>query len=246
MKLWDKWLIVIPARMASSRLPEKPLADLAGRPLILRVFERIRPLTTQGARVVVATDHENIAAVCRQAGAPVCMTRIDHASGTDRCAEVAAASDRSFVLNVQGDEPFVNLDDLTRLMGHMEEVPARQIGTLAYRNHDDGDFLSPNVVKAVLAADGTALYFSRAPIPFRRDETGIAAGFWQHLGIYAYQKAALARFCALPPAELEKTEKLEQLRALAGGMAIHVVEARHPTIGIDTPEDLARAAVHYR
>ena len=246
MNSWHKWLIVIPARLASTRLFEKPLADLAGRPLVLRVFDRIRPLADLGAEIVVATDHEKIAGACRSAAVPVHMTREDHPSGTDRCAEVAQASGRDYILNVQGDEPFIDLDDLQRLMAHMEASADHHMGTLVYRNQSEEDFHSPNVVKVVVSGSGTALYFSRAPIPYRRDEKAFGTGFWQHLGIYAYKKAMLKHFCSLPLGLLERTEKLEQLRAIEWGSPIHVIEASHATIGIDTPEDLAHAATKFK
>ena len=241
MESWDKWLIVIPARLASSRLPEKPLANLAGRPLVLRVFDRIRPLADLGASMVVATDHEKIRDVCQKAGVPVRMTREDHQSGTDRSAEVAKDSDRSYILNVQGDEPFIDLDDLRKLMSYMEGSASRQMGTLVYRNHSEEDFHDPNVVKVVVAAGETALYFSRAPIPYRRADAGGPEGFWQHLGVYAYRREMLQNFCAMKPGLLEMTERLEQLRALERGECIHVVEASHRTIGVDTLQDLLRA-----
>jgi 3-deoxy-manno-octulosonate cytidylyltransferase (CMP-KDO synthetase) len=241
MNNWDKWLIIIPARFASTRLPEKPLADLLGKPLIVRVYERIRPLADHGAEVIIATDHQKIFDVCHEAGIQVQMTRLDHQSGTDRCAEVAASTDKPFILNVQGDEPFVSLADLQRLMGFMESESGSAIATLGYRNSSNEDFANPNIVKAVRGDNQRALYFSRSPIPYYRDQTAAGKSFIQHLGVYAYRREVLFQFCRLAPSVLEQTERLEQLRALEAGIAIHLIDAGEPTIGIDTPEDLERA-----
>lgn len=241
--------VVIPARHASTRLPGKPLALLAGVPMILHV-QRLA-LRSGAAEVVIATDDERIQAVCRGGGADVAMTAVQHASGTDRIAEVAGQrgwADDSIVVNVQGDEPLLP----PALIGQAAELlagyPAAAIATLAAPLESLAQFLDPNVVKVVARADGQALYFSRAPIPWNRDgaPSGFAsqarfAGARRHLGIYAYRVAALRQLAAAPPAELEERERLEQLRALALGLIIQIADAiETPGPGVDTAEDLAR------
>lgn len=238
--MWDQWLIVIPARLKSTRLPEKPLADLAGKPLVIRVHERLLPLAQQGAEVVVATDSEKIIAVCEKAGVRAVMTREDHVSGTARCHEVAETlRQRTFVMNVQGDEPFVNTDDLSRLKDAMQGAGSPPMGTLVYENHEEKEFQNPNCVKALRDRSGKAIYFSRAPIPYHRGEP--FKSFLQHVGVYAFRREALTQFCQWPASRLEVLESLEQLRAIDNGMPIVLVNAKHPSIGIDTPEDLQHA-----
>ncbi len=236
--MWDQWLIVIPARLQSTRLPEKPLADLGGKPLIVRVYEQLLPLMKRGAEVVVATDSEKIVTACEKAGAKAVMTREDHTSGTARCYEVAQKFPKKFVMNVQGDEPFVNTDDLTRLIEAMQSHNA-PMGTLVHENHTEKDFNNPNCVKALKDKRGNAIYFSRSPIPFHRGDT--FKSFLQHVGVYAFHREALAQFCQWPASRLEVLESLEQLRAIDNGMPILLVDAKHPSIGIDTPEDLQHA-----
>lgn len=238
--MWDQWLIVIPARLKSTRLPEKPLADLAGKPLIIRVYERLLPLVQRGAEVVVATDSDKIMAACATAGVRAVMTREDHVSGTARCHEVAEKlPPKKFVMNVQGDEPFVNTDDLTRLNEAMQEPNAPPMGTLVYENHDGKEFQNPNCVKTLRDKGGKAIYFSRSPIPYHRGES--FKSFLQHVGVYAFRREALTQFCQWPASRLEVLESLEQLRAIDNGMPIVLVNAQHPSIGIDTPEDLQHA-----
>ncbi len=239
---WSQWLIVVPARMASTRLPRKPLADLKGKPLIIRVYERLRSLTEAGAKVVVATDAQEILNCCQVFNVPAVMTRTEHTSGTDRCWEVASTHSQPFVMNVQGDEPFVDVGDLTRLASVFCQNPKPPMATLIFRNSHSTAFANPNVVKAVCGFDGMALYFSRAGVPVTRNpDPRDEFIFWQHLGVYAFQKETLARFCALPPSPLERRESLEQLRALENHIAIRLVEAQSPSLGIDTPEDLEAA-----
>ena len=237
----SKWLIVIPARLNSERLPNKPLADLNGKPLIARVFENLLPLQTAGARLTVALDHETTASACEKLKIPYTMTKECHQSGTDRCAEVAQKlSKYPFVLNVQGDEPFVNLNDLQNLMKELEKTTCK-MATLGFRRSDRSGYENPNVVKIALGSDSTAIYFSRAPIPFDREAMRTGTGgivYTQHLGVYAYRREALGDFCALPPSDLERSEKLEQLRAVSAGWKIQVTVATTTSIGIDTPEDL--------
>ena len=238
-------LAVIPARLGATRLPRKPLRLLGGAPLIVRVWERVVESRAVD-RVVVATDAEEIAAVVRERGGEVAMTRADHPSGTDRVAEVVARSEyRSFavIVNVQGDEPFMRADAMT---GAADMVRAGRfpLATCATRLAPDA-VENPDVVKVVCGDDGRALYFSRAPIPFLRDQHDVAtrnALLRHHLGLYAYRREALQQWVSLPVHDLERVERLEQLRPLAAGLAmgVHLVEAP-PLGGVDTEDDLARA-----
>jgi 3-deoxy-manno-octulosonate cytidylyltransferase (CMP-KDO synthetase) len=238
-------LAVIPARLGATRLPRKPLRLLGGAPLIVRVWERI---VDSGSvdRVVVATDAEEIAAVVRERGGEVAMTRADHPSGTDRVAEVAEREEFTgfdVIVNVQGDEPFIRPEAITGA-AHLVQSGAFPLATCATRAAA-GVVDSPDVVKVVCGDDGRALYFSRAPIPFLRDRADIGVRnqmVRHHLGLYAYTRSALRQWVALPVHDLERVERLEQLRPLAAGMAmgVHLVDAP-PLGGVDTEEDLARA-----
>lgn len=236
---------VIPARRGATRLVDKPLRLLGGRPLVVRVLERVQALEI-AARVIVATDDDAVHAVVREAGGEAVLTRAEHPSGTDRVAEVAdalALADDAIVLNVQGDEPFV---DASAVHGAVDVVRQGRapIGTAAVRA-DDAVLTMPDVVKVVVDDAGRALYFSRAPIPYLRDPRDAvhrAALIRQHLGVYAYRVDALRRWVALPPHPLELVERLEQLRPLAAGLTIGVADAPPPRFGgIDTESDLARA-----
>jgi 3-deoxy-manno-octulosonate cytidylyltransferase (CMP-KDO synthetase) len=241
--------VVIPARHASTRLPGKPLAPIAGEPMIRHVH-RIATLSG-AAEVIVATDDERIGAACRAFGAAVEMTSADHASGTDRIAEVAARrrwADDEIVVNVQGDEPMLPPALIAQAANLLAATPAADLATLTTPIATEAEYLDPNVVKVVARPDGLALYFSRAPIPWDRDGTAANPasrdrhrGARRHLGIYAYRVAALAALAAAPPATLEIRERLEQLRALSIGLDIAVADAAEaPGPGVDTPEDLAR------
>lgn len=238
--------VVIPARYASTRLPGKPLLKLAGKPMIQHVFERARQ---SGAdEVAVATDDFMVRDACQQFGATVVMTSARHESGTDRIAEAISRlnwSDDTVVVNVQGDEPLMPpalIRQAAELLLNDSEAGIATLGT-PITNRED--FLNPNVVKLVMDDTGRALYFSRAPIPWERDSaaqlTDSTAGFQharRHIGIYAYRAATLQQFTALPPAPLETTEKLEQLRALWHGLTIKVADAVEPPgRGVDTAED---------
>lgn len=240
---------VIPARYASTRLPGKPLADIGGRPMIRHVYERV--VTAGATEVVVATDDGRVAAACRDFGAEVQMTSPEHVSGTDRAAEVAMRRgwrDADVVVNVQGDEPLLPPVLVRQAAGLLGADPGADIATLATPIGSLEEFLDPAVVKVVCRADGRALYFSRAPIPWHRDgaPAGLPsqrehAGALRHLGLYAYRAGALRRLAAADPAPAELAEKLEQLRALYLGMAITVGEAvERPGPGVDTPADLER------
>src|SRR5579863_8093875 len=228
---------VIPARLGSSRLPRKVLRQLAGRPMVEWVW---RAATGSGLMdpVVVATDSDEVADVCRERGVPVAMTSPHCASGSDRVREVARQIEADIYVNIQGDEPTLTPDFFPPLIELFDRQEV-QVGTLAVRC-PAVDIHNPNAVKVVTALDGKALYFSRATIPHDRDEGGFA-GYRKHLGIYAYRKAALERFGELPPGWLEAAEKLEQLRLLEAGIDIYVAGAPADTVGVDTEEDLARA-----
>jgi 3-deoxy-manno-octulosonate cytidylyltransferase (CMP-KDO synthetase) len=238
-------LAVIPARLGATRLPRKPLRLLAGAPLVVRVWERVRALDVAD-RVVVATDSDEVAEAAAAAGAEVALTRGDHPSGTDRVAEVAGRPEyagAATVLNVQGDEPFVSAAALRGALGMVRDH-GFALGTAAVPAGDDARTRA-DVVKVVTADDGRALYFSRAGIPFARDaETRAScdALVLQHVGVYAYRPDALARWVALPEHPLERCERLEQLRPMAAGLAIGVALVREPpTPGIDTEADLMDA-----
>lgn len=240
---WTNCLIVIPARLQSTRLPQKPLADLAGKPLIVRVYERLGPLKSRGAEILVATDASSVLETCSAHGVPAVMTKVEHPSGTDRCAEVARSRQRPYILNVQGDEPFVHLDDLETLLKALSTTQSG-LATLVHRNAREADYLNPNCVKVVRSDAGQALYFSRSPLPYFRAPARFEF-FWQHIGVYAFHRDSLFKFCALPAHPLEQSEGLEQLRALGHGLSILTAEARHPSIGIDTPQDLEAARARF-
>jgi 3-deoxy-manno-octulosonate cytidylyltransferase (CMP-KDO synthetase) len=193
--------------------------------------------------VVVATDSEEVAAVCRERGIPVAMTPPDCASGSDRVREVARQIDADIYVNIQGDEPTLTADFFPPLLDLFRR-PEVEVTTLAIPCPPE-EFTNPNAVKVVTALDGRALFFSRATIPFDRDQIGYA-GYRKHLGIYAYRKAALERFAALPPGLLERVERLEQLRLLENGIAVFVADAPRDTIGVDTEDDLVRAEAMLR
>ena len=240
---------IIPARLHSTRLPEKPLQDLCGKPLVVRVLERAR-LAPSLRDVMVATDSERIADVVRAAGGRAEMTSPDHGSGLDRVAEVVsrldggpdADSETPFV-NIQGDEPFLDpsaLDTLVQLF----ERPGVRMATLAAPLAAE-DVTNPNRVKVVLDREARAIYFSRAPIPFGAGDGGQAPGLL-HLGVYAYRRETLLALARLPEGPLERAERLEQLRALWHGLPIHVAVGNWHAAGIDTPEDLARARTRYQ
>jgi len=228
---------VIPARLSSTRLSRKVLREIAGRPMVEWVW---RAASSCGLMdpVVVATDSDEVAEVCRARGIPVVMTSPDCASGSDRVREVALTLDADVYVNIQGDEPTLTADFFPPLL-ELFDRPEVEVATLAVTCPRE-EWTNPNAVKVVTALDGRALYFSRATIPFDRDGAGYT-GYRKHLGIYAYRKAALERFASLAPSPLEKIEKLEQLRLLENGIAIYVADAPRDTIGVDTEEDLQQA-----
>ncbi|MDX1734605.1 MAG: 3-deoxy-manno-octulosonate cytidylyltransferase [Halioglobus sp.] len=239
--------VVIPARFGSSRLPGKPLLDIAGKPMIQRVWEQAR--SSSAGRVVIATDDERIGEAARAFGAEVCMTSSEHPSGTDRLQEVAAQLDFApghIVVNVQGDEPLIPPAVIDQVARNLAAAEGASIATLCEKIDAVEDLLNPNVVKVVCDSAGLALYFSRAPIPwprdaFAKDKARLPAGehWWRHIGIYAYRTDFLHRFVDWPPAPQEQVEHLEQLRAMHRGARIHVQEAAAAVPpGVDTAEDL--------
>lgn len=240
--------VVIPARYASTRLPGKPLADIAGKPMVVRVAERA--MQSGAEEVWVATDHDGVADVVRGHGLNVCMTSPHHASGTDRIAEVAAMrgwGEDVLVVNVQGDEPLIEPGLIGAVAQHLHEHPLAAISTACHRIYEHAEMLNPNVVKVVLDRESHALYFSRAPIPYARDAFAAAQDFprglpaYRHIGIYAYRAAFLKEYHRLEPAAMEQFEALEQLRAMWHGYKISVVETGDaPAAGVDTQEDLER------
>jgi len=245
--------VVIPARYASSRLPGKPLAMIAGKPMIQHVCERANE--SRASRVVVATDDARIEEACLGFGAEVIMTSPHHASGTDRLEEVARKlhlDPDHRVVNVQGDEPLIPPELINQVADNLEQYQEATIATLCERIHDARQVFNPNVVKVVFDARGMAHYFSRAPIPWARDfwPAGAATqdvdlpdgiGYFRHIGIYGYRASVLSEFVTWLPAPTERVESLEQLRALYNGALIHVdVADRPPAPGVDTEEDLAR------
>lgn len=241
--------VVIPARHASSRLPGKPLQDIAGKPMVQHVWEQAR--RSGARRVVVATDDPRIVDACQAFGAEALMTRVEHNSGTDRLAEVATQlglDDRAIVVNVQGDEPMIPPSIIDQVAANLAAHPEAGIATLAEPLEDVAALFNPNVVKVIHDLNGLALTFSRAPLPwardaFARDRDQLPAGvpYRRHIGIYAYRAGFLHDFVAWGPCWLESTESLEQLRALWHGVRIHVADALEaPPTGVDTPEDLER------
>ena len=241
--------VLIPARLASSRLPNKPLADIAGLPMIVRVAQQA--LRSSAARVVVAADDDSIVQACQAHGIEAVLTRGDHPSGSDRLAEACALlglPSTATVVNVQGDEPLMEPTLIDAVAATLEAAPHASMGTAAHRIDNLDDYLNPNVVKVVCNAQGAAHYFSRAPIPFHRDLAGTQ--WWssndafaplRHIGIYAYRVGFLQQFPQLSPAPTELTESLEQLRALWHGHQIVVHTTAHaPGPGVDTPQDFER------
>ena len=228
-------IAVIPARLASTRLPRKMLREIAGKPLIGAVYEAVRssPLL---ADVLIATDSDEIMSVCRELGWKAQMTSAAHRSGTERVHEISSRQAADIYINVQGDEPMVHPEQIAALL-RVVSNPAVQVGTLM-TPANEVDIPNPNAVKVVTDLSGRALYFSRATIPFDRD--GTRPRYYKHLGLYAYRKPALDRFVTLPESSLEKSERLEQLRFLENGIPIYIGETPHDSIGVDTEEDLQR------
>jgi 3-deoxy-manno-octulosonate cytidylyltransferase (CMP-KDO synthetase) len=246
------FVVIIPARYASSRLPGKPLVDIAGKPMVVRVLEQAR--LSGAERVIVATDHADVAAAVQAAGGEVCMTRVDHHSGTERLAEViekCAFADDTVIVNVQGDEPLIPPVIIRQVA---DNLVASGVGmaTLAVPVDSAEEAFNPNAVKVVMDARGHALYFSRATIPWERDrfaqsKESIGDSFLRHIGIYAYRAGFIRRYVTWEPSQLENIEMLEQLRVLWYGEKIHVAVAKEvPGTGVDTPKDLEHVRAVFR
>lgn len=266
----QEFLIVVPARLGSTRLPQKPLQLLCGSPLLVRVLENLAPLVEQGATLLVATDSEAVQSLCREHGYKSVMTSASHPSGSDRCLEAADLPDYRhlpFVVNIQCDEPFLCLPDLQHLLDRFSGLAGEYgAATLMHPNTSWSDFLDSNCVKVVttgtsesMTSSERALYFSRAPIPWPRalgrslsdaqrpkDQPEGWTGFAQHVGVYVYKRSVLRRFCQATQHPLETTERLEQLRLLGLGIPMLVTATSAATLGIDTPEDLKRAEQVWR
>ena len=254
-----KLTVLIPARLASTRLPNKPLADVAGLPLIVRVAQRVSSVATKGVAVrsVVACDSESILKVCQQHGIEAVLTRSDHPSGSDRLAEaceILKLADDEIVVNVQGDEPLIDPNLIVQVATLLQNSPTASMSTAAHVIESLEDFRNPNVVKVVTDANNLAMYFSRAPIGWWRDGSSANAPQLptspkplRHVGIYAYRVGFLKQFPTLLQADIEVCEALEQLRALWHGhrIAVHVTE-HAPGPGVDTPEDLERVRALYQ
>jgi 3-deoxy-manno-octulosonate cytidylyltransferase (CMP-KDO synthetase) len=246
---------VIPARYSSSRFPGKPLAEIAGRPMVVRVAERARAARTV-SRVLVATDDARVFEAARAHGFEAVMTRADHATGSDRLAEVAAAlgPEAGLIVNVQGDEPLLAPETIDRAVDALLRDGEAVVATAFERITEAADVLSPDVVKVVSDESGRALYFSRSPVPYPREavrlhgslaaaldaDSDLLATFRKHAGLYVYRREFLLEYTAWPASPLERAESLEQLRILERGAKIVLTEAARPSVGVDTPEDLER------
>jgi 3-deoxy-manno-octulosonate cytidylyltransferase (CMP-KDO synthetase) len=229
-------IAIVPARLASTRLPRKVLREICGRPMLAHVVEAARRCG-QLADVIVATDSEEVLAVCKQNGWRAEMTSASHRSGTERVWEVAQRVPADVYVNVQGDEPLARPEHISALLAPMQNP--RVLVSTVKTPCSAADVNNPNAVKVVTDLNGRALYFTRATVPFDRDNTGSVQRF-KHLGFYAYRREALQKFCAWPESELERAERLEQLRFLDHGIDIHVAETPYDTVGVDTDEDLRR------
>jgi 3-deoxy-manno-octulosonate cytidylyltransferase (CMP-KDO synthetase) len=231
-------VVVIPARYGSTRFPGKPLAELWGKPLVQHVYERARQ-AKRCQRTIIATDDERIAAAARGFGAEVEMTRADHPSGTDRVAEAVREMDVELVVNVQGDEPLVEPEAIDAAVAPLAEDSSIPMSTLCAPVTEVADLANPNLVKVVTDREGFALYFSRLPIPFVRDQQADVSRC-RHIGLYAYRREFLLMLAELPPSPLEQAEKLEQLRVLEHGHRVRVIPVASASPGVDTPGDLER------
>ena len=245
--------IVIPARFSSTRLPGKPLLDLGGKPMMVRVAEQAAK--TSASEIIIATDHLSVLEAAKAHGLKALMTREDHPSGTDRLAEIVEKcgwADDTFVVNVQGDEPLIDPLLITQTAEQLAKSGAA-IATLAHPIKNAADFFAPNIVKVICAQNGNALYFSRAPIPYARDffaqnKNALPPAFTalRHVGLYAYRASFLRAYAKLAPSEMEQFESLEQLRALWHGDVISVAISDHlPANGVDTPEDARKMQAHF-
>lgn len=252
------FIVVIPARYESSRLPGKVLADIAGKPMIQWVVEKAQ--ASGASQVIVATDNEDVAAVIQSIGVDVCITRSDHQSGTERLAEVVEQyqfDSEQIIVNVQGDEPFIPPENIAQVASNLAAQSKARMATLAHGIHTVDEAFNPNAVKVLCDKDGYALYFSRACIPYNRDQflgksqallsdnkhIDLGDDYLRHIGIYAYRAGFINDYVTWPTSQLEQIESLEQLRVLWQGEKIHVAKAKAqlPVEGVDTPEDLEKA-----
>ena len=242
----DKAIVVIPARYGSTRLPGKALAEIEGKALVLHAYDRAK-LSSLASECLVATDDKRIKKACERHGANVMMTSVDHNSGTDRMAEVAARTDADVYINVQGDEPLVDPEAVDLLIETMFNDPSIKMGTLRRPYESYEDFTSPNLARVVCDANDFALYFSRAAIPpmtseeFENSDKRKLA--FKHIGIYSFRRDFLLEFSSMAPSPLEKAERLEQLRALEAGVKIKVLTTDYESISVETPTDLERVRV---
>jgi 3-deoxy-manno-octulosonate cytidylyltransferase (CMP-KDO synthetase) len=233
-------IAVIPARYSSTRLPGKPLAQIAGRPMIQHVVERVQQAQNV-TRVIVATDDQRIKSAVETFGGEALMTRSDHRTGTDRVAEVAAHVPAEIYVNVQGDEPLIDPGTIDAVISEMLQDDSVQMATPCSAIRQPNDIMDPNITKVVSDFDDNAIYFSHAPIPWVRDKgQPVAAKHWKHIGLYAFRRDVLLEFPTLPPGELERVEQLEQLRWIENGFKIRVVETAYDAISVDVREDIAR------
>ncbi|MBF0386813.1 MAG: 3-deoxy-manno-octulosonate cytidylyltransferase [Candidatus Omnitrophica bacterium] len=236
---------VIPARWASTRLPGKILSDIGGKPMLQHVWERAKR-ALELAEVIVACDEQAVLTVARSFGATAVMTRADHPSGSDRVAEAVANYAADIVVNIQGDEPFIEPGLIDALVSALRKDPVPVMATVIKAVTGQADLVNPNIVKVVIDKDHNALYFSRAAIPYHRDgEVSDYSRYFRHLGIYAYRSEFLKALCRWPKSFLEQEECLEQLRVLEQGYKIKTVRTETDTIGVDTPEDLMKAREYY-
>jgi 3-deoxy-manno-octulosonate cytidylyltransferase (CMP-KDO synthetase) len=231
---------IIPARFASSRFPGKSLAQLAGKPMVQHVYERALMAQYLNAGVLVATDDDRIASEVRGFGGHARMTRSDHPSGTDRLAEIASAENADLYVNIQGDEPLIDPHAIDAAVLSVLGDDTASMGTLKRRIADPADIMNPNVVKVVTNFNGDAIYFSRCPIPYDRDQVAEGSAYFKHIGLYVYRRDLLLGYPDLAVGPLERAECLEQLRALENGYRIKVVETEYESLGVDTPDDLVR------
>lgn len=229
---------VVPARFASSRFPGKALARIAGKSMLQHVYERASQARYL-SRVVIATDDQRIFDEARSFGGHVCMTRLDHLSGTDRVAEIASADPSGVIVNIQGDEPLIDPAAIDAAVLALLDDPETQMATLKKKISDPADLQNPNVVKVVTDLKGDAIYFSRLPIPYGRDTQQT---HYKHIGLYVYRRDFLLAYSDLPSGPLERSERLEQLRALENGVRIRVAETDYECFGVDTPEDFERVS----
>lgn len=236
---------IIPARMASTRLSQKVLRPIAGKPMIYHVWQRVKQAKLL-SDLMVACDDERIAACVREFGGKAVMTRVDHPNGSSRVAEAAENLDASVIVNIQGDEPLIDPANIDAIVEAFRARPEDQVVTLAIRKTDRADYENPNVVKAVTDASGYALYFSRSPVPFFRDPGESVFSYLKHLGIYGYRREFLLKFITWESSVLEKIEKLEQLRILERGYRLRVVETSKDSIGVDTEEDILKAESEFK